>query len=284
MPSGNTHIIDSACVFPDGIYIWQPRTNFKTSVYSDGGYTSLQFGPWSGNPSANGNRIAVRALNKENVPVVFAYDISLRKKFSDIKLSDLLGENNYATISPSGRYIYFTQVTNQGSEPAYIFTVDGALVQYWPEHHRPGHGDLTIDADGHEVYVGISKSEPDKYHVIKRRLEDGQVTLLAPYGDAGHASLRSIRRPGWVFLSYYGSYDKVVLQDYPVPFYQEIIALRIDGSGEIRRLVHTRNVEHDYISETHASPSPDGSQIIWSSNWDKAGRPVSDYVARIDWP
>ena len=46
---------------------------------------------------------------------------------------------------------------------------------------------------------------PDKYQVIKRRLKDGLVTALAPYGDAQHASMRAIRRPGWVFLSYAGN-------------------------------------------------------------------------------
>jgi len=43
--------------------------------------------------------------------------------------------------------------------------------------------------------------------------------------------------------------------------------LRIDGSGELRRVLQTRNIKYDYWNETHASPSPDGSQIIWSSNW-----------------
>ncbi|MBZ9797246.1 hypothetical protein [Mesorhizobium sp. ES1-4] len=34
----------------------------------------------------------------------------------------------------------------------------------------------------------------------------------------------------------------------------------------------------------HASPSPDGSQVIWSSNCGAPGGPVYDFVARIDWP
>jgi len=68
------------------------------------------------------------------------------------------------------------------------------------------------------------------------------------------------------------------------PFYQEIIALRIDGSGELRRVIQTRNVKYDYWSETHASLSLDGSQIIWSSNWGQPGGPVADFVARLSWP
>jgi hypothetical protein len=63
-----------------------------------------------------------------------------------------------------------------------------------------------------------------------------------------------------------------------------VIALRIDGSGDVRRIAQTRNVPFDYWSETHASPSPDGSQVIWSSNWGVPGGPVHEFVTRVDWP
>ena len=68
---------------------------------------------------------------------------------------------------------------------------------------------MTVDADGSDVYVGISKADPDKWHIIKRRLADGLITDLAPSGYGAHASTRNINRPGWVFLSYEGSYSKI---------------------------------------------------------------------------
>src|ERR1700737_2412345 len=143
---------------------------------------------------------------------------------------------------------------------------------------------MTLDSDGREVYVGISKSAPDAYQVIKRRLEDGVVTALAPYGEIQHASTRAIQRSGWVFLTYAGDPLEVAHQKKFAPFAQEVIALRIDGSGEMRRIAHTHNVSYNYWSEAHASPSPDGSQIIWSSNWGQPGGPVYDFVARLSWP
>lgn len=271
------------CVHSNGIYSWAPRTNAKLKVFLPTNYKRLQFGPWKGNPSKDGTRVVVRALDKNGELVAFAYDIPSRKKFPDIKLASLTGNNSYCTISPSGRYVYLSQRTLAGIEQAYVFTVEGVQLQHWTEHHRPGHGDMAIDADGHDVYVGISKSDPDKYHVIKRRLTDGVVTMLAPYGDARHASLRNINRPGWVFLSYYGSHAKITARRYPAPFYREVVAMRIDGSGEIRRIAQTRAADHNYIAETHASPSPDGSQVIWASNWGQAGAPVADYVGRLSW-
>jgi hypothetical protein len=281
------HPVDPAlmiCVSDNEIYTWNPRLDIRTADYVFTEYTHLQFGPYKGNPSKDGTSLVVRATNRENELVAFAYDISTQRKYPDIKLASLSGHNGYCTITPSGRYVFCANTTFDGTETAYVFTTDGVQLQHWTEHHRPGHGDMTIDADGSDVYVGISKASPDKYHIIKRRLVDGAVTDLAPYGEGQHASIRNINRPGWVFVTYTGTYPEIARNSEGTPFYQEVIALRIDGSGELRRLIQTRNSKYDYWSETHASPSPDGSQIIWSSNWGHPGGPVADYVARLSWP
>lgn len=273
------------CVHRNRVYSWEPRTNAKVTIYAPTDYTNLQFGPYKGNLSRDGNRLVIRATNGAGALIAFAYDISARKKYRVIDLGGLPGTNGYCTISPSGRYIGCFQTTDDEIEKAFFFTIDGDQVQHWAEHHRPGHGDMAIDADGKDVYVGISKADPDKWHVIKRRLEDGTVTDLAPAGYGTHSSLRNINRPGWVFVSYEGSYSKVVGSPPRwAPFYQEVVALRIDGSGEIRRIAQTRNAKSDYYSETHASPSPDGSQVVWSSNWGQSGGPVAAYVSRLTWP
>jgi hypothetical protein len=282
------HPIDPAlmiCISRREIYAWAPRSNAKKTVYAPADYRNLQFGPYKGNPSRDGSRLVVVATNSADELVAFAYDLSARKKYPDINLGNLPGTNAYCGISPSGRYIYCFHRTDDGTEGTYIFTVDGVQVQHWTEHHRPGHGDMAIDEDGSDVYVGISKADPDKWHVIKRRLEDGRVTDLAPAGYGTHVSTRNINRPGWAFVSYEGSYSKVVGNpDGSAPFYQEVVALRIDGSGEVRRIAQTRNAKSDYYSETHASPSPDASQVVWCSNWGESGGPVADYVSRLSWP
>ncbi len=276
------------CVHGNRVATWAPRENHITRIWQSDNYSAFDFGSGKGNPSHDGTRIALTARNRAGEKVAFAYDLSARRKFPDIALADLSGENNYVTISPSGRYIFVFQEPVDDVEQAYVFTADGRQIQHWAEHHRPGHGDMTIDGDGNDVYVGVSKADPDKYHIIKRRLMDGKVTVLAAYGNGDHVSARNIQLPGWVFVSYSGQYSDVkeadADQSNQVPFYQEVVALRIDGSGEIRRIAQTRNADHDYWSETHASPSPDGSQVIWSSNWTRPGGAVADYVSRLTWP
>lgn len=272
------------CVHRNRVLTWAPRSNRVVSVWQSNTHFAFEFGPGKGNPSNDGGRIAVRARNQAGDRVAFAYDIFAKLKFPDIELAELSGENSFVSISPSGRYIFVFQKPVAGVQQAYVFTVGGEQIQHWPEHHRPGHGDMTIDADGDDVYVGVSKADPDKYHIIKRRLKDGQVTVLAPYGDGNHVSARNTKRLGWVFVSYSSHYSEVLAHPDWAPFYREVVALRIDGSGEVRRIAQTRNADHNYWSETHASPSPDGTQVIWSSNWGQAGDPVADYVSRLSWP
>jgi hypothetical protein len=272
------------CVIGRKISLWTPRTNAEEVLLMAEGYRSLQFGPGKGNPSQDGGRIAVRGTRvADGAVVAFAFDLVSRQKFPDIEVGKLPGRDGVCEISPLGRYVRCSRWVD-GKDEAFIFTVAGDLVQSWTEHHRPSHGDMTVDADGREVYVGISKSDPYIYQVIKRRLDDGLVTALAPRGEASHASTRAIHSPGWVILSYGGDPAEIAQLPTFAPFAREVIALRIDGSGQFRRIAYTRNVPYNYWNETHASPSPDGSQIIWSSNWGVPGGPVYDFVTRLDQP
>ncbi|MGX9118473.1 hypothetical protein ACWTU6_17660 [Mesorhizobium sp. BHbsci] len=272
------------CVQGRKISTWEPQTNREDVLFVTTNYSKLSFGPSKGNPSRDGDRIAVRAIREDGAMVVFAYDLKQRWKFPDIDLAQLAGSNSACSISPLGVNIMCFQNLTDGIQQRGIFAVDGTLRQRWTEHHRPGHGDMTIDDDGSEVFVGISKSDPDKYQVIKRRLSDGKVTSLMKFGEAEHVSLRALGKSGWAFVSYGGNPDEISAHPDWAPYAREVIALRIDGSGDVRRIVQTRNVPFDYWSEAHASPSPDGSQVIWSSNWGVPGGPVHEFVARLDWP
>ncbi|WP_027168621.1 hypothetical protein [Mesorhizobium sp. WSM3224] len=272
------------CVQGRTISTWAPRTNKEEILFISTAYHDLRFGPSKGNPSRDGSRIAVRAISKDGKDVVFAYDLNQRLKFPDIDLAQVPGTTSSCTISPLGTTILCSPNQIDGTEQRVIFAVDGTLRQRWTDHHRPGHGDMTLDDDGSEIFVGISKSDPDKYHIVKRRLSDGKVTSLTAFGEAEHASTRALNRPGWAFVSYGGDPDEISANPTWAPYAREVIALRIDGSGAVRRIAQTRNVPFDYWSETHASPSPDGSQVIWSSNWGVPGGPVYEFVTRLDWP
>jgi len=269
------------CVAGRSILLWTPRTNDEDVIYTATTYRELRFGPSKGNPSLDGSRIVVRGTTPDGALDAFAFDIVARRPLPVIHLADLPGNNDFCGISPLGTYVLCIQKLPEDITNTYIFSANGVLVQKWLEHHRPGHGDMIVDDDGDEVYVGISKSEPDLYQVIKRRLKDGVVSSLAPYGEGQHVSLRATTRPPWAYVSYGGNPDEVA--DHPdwAPFAQAVVAFRLDGVTPAHLIVHTHNAPHDYWSETHASPSPDGSQVIWSSNWGNPGGPVFDFVTRL---
>src|SRR4029077_3831740 len=51
-------------------------------------------------------------------------------------------------------------------------------------------------------------------------------------------------------------------------FSDEIVAVKLDGSGAVERYVHTHSAFSGcYRCEVHPVPSPDGSMIAFASNW-----------------
>lgn len=269
------------CVGDRSIALWNPRTNSEEILFEALEHRKMQFGPGKGNPSRDGTRIAVRASDDAGKLVVFAFDLKDGRKFPDIQLSHLPGDNNYCTISPLGDKIVCYQSVPGGDQHTYIFDLEGKRLQVWQENHRPGHGDFAVDAGGDEYAIGISKSEPDKYKVIKRRLSDGAVVSLMKYGAATHVSMRSTGAQGWAIVSYEGDPQDVAKHPKRAPYARQIVALALDGSGEVIPVAQTNNIKVDYHSETHASASPDGSQVIWSSNWGVPGGPVYDFVTQV---
>jgi len=99
--------------------------------------------------------------------------------------------------------------------------------------------------------------------VVMVRLRDGKITSLTnPTNEAYpyHVSTRNYDRPGWVYVSYW-----------PGPgrrFNDEIVAVKLDGSGAVERYAHTRTETSGcYRCEAHAVPARDGKRVLWASNW-----------------
>ena len=136
------------------------------------------------------------------------------------------------------------------------------------------HFDLAVDVDGEDVAVGVSKPGK-KYNgsVIKLRLRDGHITRLTFKGYAGHTSTRNIQRRGWAYVTY-----QTRSRNWP-PFFDEVVAVKMDGSGQVERLAHMHALRTDYPTEAQACPSPDGKRVVFASTWESdSGRPIGCYV------
>jgi hypothetical protein len=63
------------------------------------------------------------------------------------------------------------------------------------------------------------------------------------------------------------------------PYHDEIVAVKMDGSGAIERYAHMHALRTDYPTEAQACPSPDGRRVVFASTWDEpSGRPIGCYV------
>lgn len=128
------------------------------------------------------------------------------------------------------------------------------------------HADLALDPfDGdQDVLVGARSCPGAKTGwVVKVRLKDGRATSLTDPRDespAMHVSTRNLDRPGWAYVSYYRKPGR--------RFHDEVVAVRLDGSGEVERIAHLRSTTKGcYRCEPHAVPSRDGRFVMFASTW-----------------
>ncbi|WP_412985146.1 hypothetical protein [Pontimicrobium sp. IMCC45349] len=276
LPSGNEHRWHRSdpdlfwIIRDDEIVTWNVHTDEIIQIMSYSGYSDVDMGG-TGNFTDDGTKVAVSAVrDSDNTLVMFMLDIVNQTKGPDIDISDI-NSLGHVSISSLGNYIIIIGTYPSGGDRTKVYTTSGAQVGFWDEYGMPSHYDLATDVNGEEVAVGVSKSNPHKGKLIKRRLSDGLVTELTTGGWPPHTSARALNRPGWVFASTSESTNYG-------PYLREIIAVKLDGS-RIERIAHTRNVLDEYLNETHACPSPSGSRVMFASDWQTNNVPIQGYVA-----
>ncbi len=141
-----------------------------------------------------------------------------------------------------------------------------------------GHADMTLNPFDANEDVIVGQIRNGKYcpqtnnegvalgSVVMVRLKDNKViraTIPGNEADAQHISTRSYNRPGWAYVSYKRNEGGYRFRD-------EIIAVKLDGSGTVERYAHTHsnpNSPYCYRCEVHGVPSPDGRRVIFASDW-----------------
>ena len=258
-----------------GVGYWNVRQNTVQVLSPLTGYTGANFGENKGNLSDDGTMLAITATRSDGKKVAFAFDLVNAKKYADIDMSGwaVVG---WTTISPQKKYIVsYSAKTSSGTKQRLVMTLDGKLVQDWPDYERPGHCDFTVDSSGYEVAIGRSKF--DGYKMITRRLVDGKITFIGDKCLASHTSARNLKYPGWAFASF----NTGTPPSSQMPYSNEITAFAIDGSQKVRRLAQHNSAPNGYDTEPHGSPSPDGKRAVFASNWGVPDGPVAAYVAEF---
>jgi hypothetical protein len=138
------------------------------------------------------------------------------------------------------------------------------------------HADMALNPFDHneDVIVGVTRClrntevQGQRIGVITmQRLRDGTVTALTDArggkeADGLHVSCRNLQRPGWAYVSFDNAPSYAGKR-----FYDELVAVKLDGSKTVQRFAHQHSEHRTYRSEPQAVPSPDGRRVIWASNW-----------------
>ena len=128
------------------------------------------------------------------------------------------------------------------------------------------HADMALDPFDHDedVLIGGRACPGSRIgRVVKVRLRDGHVTPLTdPANEASfmHGSARNTLRPGWFYVTYGRGQPGM-------RFNAEIVAVKMDGSGEVERFGHYHSTASTYRAQAQAVPSPDGRRVLFASDW-----------------
>jgi hypothetical protein len=234
------------------------RINIETEVLEElhtFGVAETRIGPFEGNISLNDKYVVIT----DNTGFqAYLYDIEL-----DVIISQKTFVNNgfdWATITPWSNYI---AVSNRNTGVVELYDLNFNYIRNLSDNHQ--HADFGIDSDGNEVLVQVSP-------VSMTRLADGVVTDLLPEAlvcgnytfnpnVGGHISCRNVNFTGWALVSTPNSGPCTNGIGYY--YITEVFAVKLDGSGTIKHYGYSYN--NNYSST--ASFSPDGSKVIFSSNW-----------------
>jgi len=219
-----------------------------------------------------------------------------------------VGDPNWISMSPSGEYVVAQWADGRGTQ-----VYDRDLAHMRTLIHDHPHCDFALDADGEEVLVyqassgqGVAElgcpNAPNGSPMACVRLADGARRIVlgecntrdwrpvvtgAEIGwwfGTHFSGIASRAHPGWVLVS---TYTEPRTQHYP--FSREIFWLKLDGSGEVRRIAHhhsdqaSHGGEKDYWAEPHATSSWDGDLVVFSSVWETPWENYDFYTCTGDW-
>jgi len=229
---------------------------------------------------------------REGFGEMFVYDFRTKSVTSPkVEITGQLVD--WLSISPSGIYAVFAMAEGVGLgrwQGVDVYFSQGLQYRELPYYPYTDHSDMGYAQDGNEVYITDNAEDnfPDNSrHIERYDLATGaKVDLLgAHWGLSRLISARCYNKPGWAIISTYAN-PALNADTSPVPFRDEIFALRLDGSGEVRRIMQHRSQRfskgdysyNNYWDQPNAAISRSGRYILFTSNWRELGQPQDVYL------
>ena len=250
------------------LYSVNATTGVRTPLHTFSGYSKIAFGAGEGNLSSDDKFIVLQtAYDADPTMHVIVYDIDGGRVLADKPITALFPSGtliDWVSMSQSGKYVVILAPFH--TTPLNVYDRSLNLVVGVPVKFI-GHGDFGYDPSGREVFAYVGYAGSPGYMV---RLDTGlQTPITEPGAGGGHMSCRNVLRPGWCYYSVWND---------TAPNYRTIYAVKLDGSKTLEFFAHHRSTEATYESHAMAVPSPDGTMVMWNSNWNGTA-PVDAYVA-----
>lgn len=229
-------------------------------------------GQGEGNMDRNGRYYALVGRRKGEPVDAFVYDVLKDRVSRRIPVTQRM-VSDWISVSPSGKY-----VVTMGRDRSRVYDIHMNHLRDLP-YGSFGHGDICQLADGSEalVYDGADYQLNHNRNINITDLATGKTTIGVRIGwkSTPHVSCRNLDLPGWALISTQGPDPRYPNHDF------EIFWLKLDGSGEVRRVAHHHSDRDKggYFAEQQAVTNRDGSEIIFASNWDD--RTVCDYLIKL---
>jgi hypothetical protein len=229
---------------------------------------------WEGNLSFDGRMIGFLSRMSNGTCDIYSYDMETGSKGT---VKNFASKPDWVSSSPSGKYVVM-QWVDTSLENTDVYDKNMNFIRRFPVDIS--HYDMTFDDDGvTEIAVGTAKPSGNG-KLIKIPLISGGSTVLTDRGWVDHTSTRNIASGKWAIGTFM---EQESSANNDRKFLGEIVAVKLDGSREVRRLAHTRCKigpgRSAYPSETQASVSPDGTKIVFASNWRESnGLPINSFV------
>ena len=231
--------------------------------------------------------------------------ILYRRDFCTSTTSNCTSENKGSIIDKSGRILlalnqsYPDANTINVNDPEIIDLFNGnssSSISNQPPYYQPGHQDL-----GRGKSVGGSgyyENKIRKWDLVDIPHIGIELLSYRDWSQDSHFSMLA-QDDGWVLVSPYIGVPDYSNENEPIK--DEIIQVKTDGSGKVRRLLHhytkaysvngdncyvtgyPPQVQHTcYYASPRANISRDGKYIAFSSNWGNRNGRVDIFVAKIN--
>jgi hypothetical protein len=219
--------------------------------------------------SYDGDHFVLVGDNRE----IFVYQIGNDKKYQAYNTNGMGFDSVYITADNNVIVSWYPAGTVRftGQE---LFDINMNFLRQ--VGHADGHKHLTRDGNGAPVLIWTNSSDPQpipncQNGIVKILLSDASQTCLAQLDWSLAVHITAPDGNGSAFVETYAPANPEPGSSGWVPYTNELLQVKLDGSGVTRLTHHRSRPWESYLYMPKATVSRDGTRLLYASNYDLQG-------------